>query len=742
MRGVSLADIFLSYASEERDRVQPLVEALEDEGWSIWWDRQIASGSRWDDVIQRELEAARCVIVVWTSKSVQSDWVKTEAMEGLEREILFPLSLEPASIPLAFKRTQARSLEDWNPGKPHSEFDRYVDELRTFLGGTPVERQTVATHSTRRRRSTRWIVTIALGIGAAAVAWWWMQFRSPSVKPVQVAPAATRFELTLPPAERLIAPRGEAAESLGRYPPLAFSRDGSRLVYASASADGISHFYVRDLNRFGAQRVPGTEHAELPFFSPDGVWIAFVRGNTVFRTSIEGGNPIEIADINYSARGAAWGANDQIVLGGSNIGLVGLHAQDGNPVQLTQPNSDRGEQYHAWPEILPDGEHVLFTAVTGFGSDLGVYSFATGDWRIIERTSGAAQPRYLDSGHLVFFRNGGLFAAPFDLRSMTLSSSETPVLKNVFTGWNAGLEIGYFETSRTGSLVYASGTSATNQLVIVDRNGKATPMPAERGRFGYGPSLSPDGSKLAISNRIRQSSDLWIYELDSKRRVRLTAEDANINPVWTADGDRLIFALFATGSSSFDLYSIRADGGTPELLLKREHGQIPFSLSRDGELLAFRDDHPINGNDIFLMSLTGESEPYAFLATPAIERDASFSPDARFLAYVSDVSGRDEVYVQEIGTNATVPVSTDGGRWPRWSRAGNELFYMNGRSMMVAAIDVSSTIQAGEPEKLFEGNYEVWYDVLPDANRFVMIGYEPVILTHLNLVLDWSTEFN
>jgi TolB protein len=245
---------------------------------------------------------------------------------------------------------------------------------------------------------------------------------------------------------------------------------------------------------------------------------------------------------------------------------------------------------------------------------------------------------------------------------------------------------------------------------------------------------------LAISNRIRESSDLWIYDLGSKRRVRLTAEDANVHPLWSADGNRLIFGLFATGSSSFDLYSIRADGGTPELLLEREHGQNPLSLSPNGELLAFREDDPINGNDIYFMSLTDGSEPYAFLATRAVERDASFSPDARFLAYVSNVSGRDEVYIQEIGTKTTIPVSTDGGRWPRWSRSGDEIFYMNGRNMMAAAIDASSTIQ-GEPEKLFDGNYEVWYDVLPDGNGFVMLESEPVILTHLNVVLDWTSEF-
>jgi len=433
--------------------------------------------------------------------------------------------------------------------------------------------------------------------------------------------------------------------------------------------------------------------------------------------------------------------NGSIVVGGSNRGLLRIDTESGTLEVLTQPNSARGEQYHAWPNVMPDGDHVLFTAVTGGGSDLGVLSLESNEWRLLEQTSGAAQPHYLESGHLVFFRPGGLFAAPFSDSEMTLEDSPAQVAEGVVGSVNAGLGQGYFAVSAAGNLVFVPGNVDTqqNHVMRVHRSGSAETV-SEAGRYGNGLAVSPDGQRLVVSARVRTSSDLWVLDLERGSRSRLTSANANISPVWTADGQRVVFSLFGTGGS-FDLYSLRADGGVSEPLLEREHGQSPTSVSPDGRLVAFREEHPDNRGDIYILPLDGSTDPYPFLATSADERSARFSPDGRFLAYVSDETGRREVYVQPLsGEGGKVPISTDGGRSPRWSPKGDELFYRRGSAMMVVPVDLEPSFRPGTPELLFDGPYAGLFDVFPDGEHFAMLTIPQVDLKDITVVVNWAQE--
>ena len=344
----------------------------------------------------------------------------------------------------------------------------------------------------------------------------------------------------------------------------------------------------------------------------------------------------------------------------------------------------------------------------------------------------------------MFFRGGGLFATPFDLSEMELVGSAIPVLEDVFGGRNAGLYVGNFAVSRSGSLIYIPGGlgAGENRFVLVDREGREEPLPTEPRSYNYTPAVSPDGKRLAVVFAVRTSGDLWVLDLERGTLTRLTSQDANISPRWSADGTRVIFAAFKRDTGSFDLYWTLADGsGEPEPLLVRDYGQFPTSSSRDGRLLAFRESNPRTGQDIHVLSLEGDRTASPFLTTSADEQDASFSPEGRFLAYSSNESGQYEVYVQPFsGEGGKSTISTGGGRWPRWSPQGDELFYLRGSTMMGVSVELEPNFRAGSPRPLFEGQYTQYYDITPDGEHFVMVTRAQAELTEMNIVLNWFEE--
>jgi len=619
---------------------------------------------------------------------------------------------------------------------------QHVGDARVELldaGGEPG----IEVHEATSARS--WVAVAAL-IAAAAVGFLLRMVSEPPAVDVPAAPPV-RVTVDLPDRHQLVVQRGREDDNVGRYPPVAISGDGSHLAFVARDEDGVSRLYVRALDALEPRPLSGTENAELPFFSPDGQWVGFLVRDEVSKVSVAGGVPVAIGSAPRStARGAAWASEDTIVLGGPNTGLVRMDATTGATEPLTQLNDEREENYHAWPFALPDGEHVLFTDLTLTGPDLAVLSLATREWRVLEQTQGATQPHYVESGHLVFFRRGGLFAAPFSLSRLSIDGPVTSVpVGDLVEGWNAGLDHGYFAASVTGSLVFVPGTVdlQQNRIVRVDRAGRAERL-SDTGRYGYLPALSPDEKRLVAVDVIGPSSDgradLFLHDLDRRSRTRMTPDGANINPVWSADGKHIFFARFGAGGDS-ELYWLSADGsGTLELLADLPFDQEPSDASRDGRLLAFTDQNP-ESFDIQFLQLDGSNTSYVFAGTSARERDASFSPDSRFVAYVSDESGRDEIYVRPVSSDgAKDVVSTRGGRWPRWSRRGNELFYMQGTTLMSVPVALDPSFRPGTPEPLFDASYSGWFDVFRDGQHFAMITIPEADLRELELVVNWSTE--
>ncbi len=517
------------------------------------------------------------------------------------------------------------------------------------------------------------------------------------------------------------------------------SPDGKTLAFVGQRPGGNSQIYLRSLDNLEATPLAGTEGAFSPFFSPDGSWLAFVAAGALKKVSVSGGAALTITDA-LAVRGGTWGPDDTIVYGTSRTGLYRVPASGGTPVEHTTLRE--GEQSHRWPWFLPNGEAVLFEVDSMEEATIEAVLLETGERKVVHR--GGTYPRYASSGHLLYAREATLFAIPFDPDRIEPTGETRPVIAGVNPRVVGGASDYAF--SENGSLVYVPGVVQTNRLVWVDREGREEPLIDEAGHY-VDVRISPDSTKVAVSMASSTGPNtVWIYEAGGEgRRTRLAA-DGGGHLVWTPDGTRV---AFDTGSG---LYWIPADGsGEAEPLLTSEHGAgLPDSWSPDGELLTFSAIRgSASGRDIWVLPRDGE--PSVFLATSFTEDGPMFSPDGRWLAYTSNESGRQEVYVQPYpGPGRKYPISTEGGRAPTWSGKGDELFYRSpdATRMMVVPVELEPWFRPGTPRILFEGRYfassngDAHYDVAPDGRRFVMIkeSEQESASVQINLVLNWFEE--
>jgi eukaryotic-like serine/threonine-protein kinase len=647
--------------------------------------------------------------------------------------------MTPPALDRVVKRCLAKDPDDrWQAARDLEVELKWIAESGSQFSSAPT-----ATVKGIRVLGQRALI---LGLGAlllvaviASLAAWNLK-PSPAPTPQPV----TRTVIDLPPGQQLAA--------LGNGPALALSSDGTHLAYV-ARQGGIQQIYLRAMDSLEAKPIPGTEGAIEPFFSPDGQWVGFFAAGKLMKISVSGGAALTLGDAS-GPRGASWGSRDMIAFTPLIVGsLQQVPVAGGAPQPLTR--LEKGETAHRWPEFLPGGNAVLFTA-TGATNQVAAQSIGTGERRNLAQ--GGMNPRYAPSGHLVYAQGGSLMAMPFDSQRLTPTGGAVQMVEGVLQSpFNGDAQYNF---SATGLLVYVSGgvqAAAQSRLVWVNRTGAEEPLAAPAHAYS-GPRLSPDGRRVAVGIG-EQGFQVWLYDLSRGTLTPWTFEGSNnVAPVWTPDGKRIAFTSNKEGSQN--IFRQLADGsGGMERLITSEYLQAPSSWSPDGQLLAFIEVNPSTQRDIWVLRMGDPSagsgqvrEAKPFLRTRFDEAMPQFSPDGRWLAYISNESGRYEIYVQPYpGPGGKWQISTEGGTEPAWNQNRRELFYRSGEKMIAVDIATQPNFSAGKPRMLFEGPYlpasipMANYDVSPDGQRFLMVKpveQEGAAPTQINVVLNWFAELN
>jgi serine/threonine protein kinase/Tol biopolymer transport system component len=634
----------------------------------------------------------------------------------------------PAMMPRDLRRLLRLCLEKDVRRRLQAIGDARV-QIEALLSGTadPADSASaaIAVPPSMGRRLLSSTVTTALGVvlGAGLMLLLWRSTRG----------------VTPPPSLRLSTELGGPV-SLGTPvfgASAILSPDGTMLAFVARAGADRSQLYVRLLTQLRATPLSGTDDADSPFFSPDGQWIAFFAAGKLKKISVTGGGAVTLCDV-PNGRGGAWREDGTIVFtpsGREGAGLMRVPSTGGNPEPQTSPTVS--EVSHRWPQWLPGGKVILFTgggSASGYDSaSLLVQTVSTGAVKVVY--NGGYYGRYLPSGHLIFIRDGTLFAAAFDLNRLEVIGRPAAVLQNVSSNSISGTA--QFDFSANGTLVYLPGQTTGAPLPIqwMDRLGKTTPL-----RTAAAPwinlRVAPSGDRLALQI-FDARSDIWIYEWGRDALTRLTFDRAsNMNPTWTPDSGRIAFASMASGTSAANLYWQKADGtGDAQRLTESPNPQYPYSWHPSGRFLAFQEDHPQTNSDLMILPVEGNDasgwkagKPTAFLNTPFTERGPMFSPDGRWLGYVSNESGgRFEVYVRPFpGPGGKWQVSTAGGDHPTWSRSRQELFYgFNGQIMVVPFTVDGDSFRAERPRSWSDGRYTSratnrTFDLHPDGDRFAL----------------------
>ena len=572
-------------------------------------------------------------------------------------------------------------------------------------------------------RNARWSVA-APWVVAALLATTLVVMQLKTGAPISPSGAVARLELSL------------GIELYTNYPPGAtLSRDGTRMAFIGV-VGGLRQLYVRRLAEFEAVPLRGTENATMGFFSPDGSTLGFISADRLLkRVSLSDGLVVTLArDADYYA-GAVWGADDRITFGRADT-IWQVSGSGGEPTQLTTLDDGKGEIFHAWPTVLPGGKTVLFASVTGSSRDathIEAMSLADGKRSVIVESG--TFPLYAPSGHLIFFRDGALIAAPFDADRLAVTGPSVRVIDNVAVDASVGMPL--VALSENGSLIYLP--RETSRIVWVSRQGVEQPISDAPRRYTH-PRLAPHDGGIVV----QADGDLWIQDTARPTLTRLTSQATagNGSQILTPDGKRVVFRSRA-GMLWID---VDGSGQSHAIAGSTSGADIPNSVSPDGRTLAFIRQTSDTSSDVYVLDLHGETKPRAVVSTPAYEGGAQFSPDGRWIAWASDESGQMQVYLRRYpGPDQKVQLSTQGGTQPLWNKNGKELFYRDVNKMMVVDVMTSPTLMVSAPRQLFEQRYAFLtatipnYDISADGQRFVMVKDESGS-GRLNVVLNWTEE--
>jgi serine/threonine protein kinase/Tol biopolymer transport system component len=669
----------------------------------------------------------------------------------LERDPPALAELQPMSPPLLDRvvtRCLAKDLDErWQSAGDLAAELRWLAEHRS---AAPASAGPASWLQRRARLGWALFVVAATGLAAVSTALYFRGTRRE--QPTHEPPK--RFAISVPESQRVAIDQDSRSLSL--------SPDGRLLAWIGGRPEHM-RIFLRRLDSLEVREIPGTEGVEpwLPIsFSPDGDKILFLRDDALWSVKLDGGVPPRQLSETPTRIWRADRIDEDTVIVAAHRALHRMPASGGALEPVTHLDKDRGEVAHGWPHVLPGGRAVLFTVSVGNWHDnhIEVVSLETGARHtVIEE---ATEAQYAVSGHVVFGRNGTLFAVPFDLERLQVVGSEVPVVAPVqmdSLGRTAN-----FALSRTGTLAYLPGDQGLGEsrLEWRYRDGRIEPLPMEAGFYTM-PRISPDGKQLAIGVRRGHRVSIDLYELARQVLIPLEQEGSwNGWPVWSPDGTLLAFTSNRDGQ--WNLFSMQTDGSSRAVSLQEStNPQLAFSWSPDGRLLAYVNRSVPDQFDIWLLPM-GEPQTAAvpFLVTDFKESLPAFSPDGRWLAYASGETGQAEIFIREVALGNLTggvrrKISRNGGWDPVWARDGSELLYLSldGSRILATPVTPGPRLVLGD-EREVSGPLGQWkrtwfaeygrFDVAPDGERFLVVSptRTPEDSMRIVVVLDWVQELD
>jgi serine/threonine-protein kinase len=636
-----------------------------------------------------------------------------------------PVTRERKSVPPNVAAAVAKALEKL----PADRFASAADFARALADEQWAGEPTRLTRSVARGPSSRlrhpalgWICAALLAVAIAVL----------SVSRSRAGPAAPvfRFGIDLPSPASLNA----------TTPAPRLSPDGRRIVIP-AVMNGKRQLYLVSLDEGVPRLLPAGDDAVGPAFSPDGRWLAFQSDGKLFKVALDGGTPIPLTDA--TGLGTAWAEDGSIIYNPDyNAGLRRIPAGGGTPDSLTAPDTARGELGHFWPQVLPGGHAVLFTAIGNSTQQTRVEAVSLETRAVTPLVEDAADGRLLPDGRLVFYRGGTLLAVPFDQRRLAITGAPVPLLQHV--GFSRLTMQAAYEVSRTGTLAWAadSEVGAPRRIVWLSRDGRESPALDETASY-YDARLSPDGRRIAYG-KDEPSSDVWVADLATGAQTRLThGPGVDRHVVWSPDGRRVIYQ---GERGAFAVYSRAADAAdTAVLLSSGRYDRYPWSVSPDGRWILGMEDSVVER--LILMPLAHPG-PIRVLRQSEFDHESPMlSPDGRWLAFASRESGSWQVHVGRFDTTvAGARQVTRGGltssvdwAWIRWSEAGREILYRAGDSVMRVPFN-PATGTSGAPALLLRTPHFV-VDVAGDGRRLLALA-TPVETAprRIRVVTNWLAE--
>ncbi len=525
---------------------------------------------------------------------------------------------------------------------------------------------------------------------------------------------------------------------------VALSPDGTTIAYSAVDENGTSNLYVRRLNALESIPIHGTNGAVQPAFSPDGRWIAYLVGNVLWKVPVAGGTPVLLGSTGPAPLGVSWSTSG-VILVGVTTGLLTVPESGGAARVLAVADSAAGELYFAQPRAQPDGKTALLNIIpTGgvAGSQLAAVSLETG--KVTRFGLGGLDALAVIDGMLVYVTpSGALMAVKIDVRGGRILGSPVALGPTVTTSIAGASKAAI---SASGTLIYQPLETKGVVGWVDPQTYQFEPLLSEPQGYAY-PRLSPDGRRIAMSILGGTGSDVWIYDFSSTTLSRLTnSGTANDRPEWTPDGSRVLFRTNLGKRTGIWWQPVDFSEQAAPLLVSDAHDYYEGILSPDGRTLAYqRDDGGTNQADVLARAVTGDTIDYPVAATEFIEAQPRFSPDGKWIAYVTDASGRSEVVVRPFpGPGGRVQVSAGGGAEPVWSRDGRRIFYRDGRHMVAASVSTVGGFSVTSRTNLFPDEYmfspapHAFYDVSADGRRFLMI--KNTATPRLVVVHDWASE--